>query len=120
VTHSPVRLSDLPCYERALVAAADRNLSAARNAYLECISICRAANDLPNLGFLLQGLGDVEAQAGNQHAAERYHHEAISLDPRSPLPRIFFARSLLRYVHDFEAARIEPRRRLRAVLRRAD
>jgi predicted Zn-dependent protease len=104
---SPIRLADLPSYKRAIVATGDCAFATARDAYLECISACRDANDLPNLGFLLQRLGDVEAEAGNRHAAEERHLEAISLDPRSPLPRIFFARSFLQLIHDAEAARVE-------------
>ena len=105
--HTPIRLRELPSYEKAVVAAADREYGVARVAYLECISICRDANDVHNLGFLLQNLGDVEAEAGNRELAERYHHEAIALDPNSPLPRLFYARSLFRHVHDVEAALAE-------------
>lgn len=102
--NTAIRLSELPGYRKAIIAAADRDYAVARAAYLQCISVCRNANDISNLGFLLQNLGDVEAEAGNRELAERYHQEAIALDPASPLPWLFYARSLFRHVHDAEAA----------------
>ena len=99
-----VRLSDLSSYKTAVVATGDRKFDVARAAYRECITVCRTAGDASSLGLLLQMLGDMEAEAGNLSDFERCHAEAIALDPRSPLPRFFYARSLFRYVKDVSAA----------------
>jgi predicted Zn-dependent protease len=102
-----MNLSDLPSFKRAVRAAVDADYSVARDAYLECISVCRGERDFPNVGFLLQQLADVEADSGDRDAAKRKHQEAIALDPGSPLPRIFFAQSLIRRLHDPGAAIVE-------------
>ena len=102
-----VRLSELPSYKTAVVAGIDHNFDVARAAYRECINICRAARDAGSLALLLQMLGDMEAEAGNLNEFERCHAEAIALDPRSRLPRFFYARSLFRYLKHVKAAEAE-------------
>jgi predicted Zn-dependent protease len=91
----------------AVMAAGDRRFDVARAAFCECIAVCRNENDNSHLGLLLQMLGDMEAEAGDAEAFTRCHTQALALDPQSPLPRLFYARSLLRHLKDPCAASAE-------------
>jgi len=102
-----IRLSDLPSYKTAVFAADEGQFDVARDSYRKCIATCRTAGAIGHLALLLQMLGDMEAEAGNLTEFERCHAEAISVDPKSPLPRFFYARSLFRHLRNAAAAEAE-------------
>jgi tetratricopeptide (TPR) repeat protein len=99
-----MKLSEQPEYLVAIPAATRRDFSAARENLEVLLNRAEAEGDIGTLGYLLQTLGDVEAHSGNHQRAIELHQKAISLDPNSPLPYLFYARGLFRAFGDPDAS----------------
>ncbi len=91
-----MKLSEQPEYLVAIPAAARKDYAVARENLETLLYRAEAEGDVRSLGFLLQTLGDVEAYSGDQQRATELHQKAIALDPRSPLPYLFYAQGLFR------------------------
>jgi len=91
-----MNLTGHPEYRAAIFAATRGDHVAARAGFGNLVAQARTEGDIETLGFLLHNLGEVEARAGNHDQAHLLYREAISLDPLSPQPLLFYAQSLLR------------------------
>jgi tetratricopeptide (TPR) repeat protein len=80
------------------------------------ISRARHEGDSLTMGYLLQALGDLEAQEGNMQAAHSLHREAIELDSHTPLPYLLYATGLFRAFNRSDLA-VNQIRELRVLLR---
>lgn len=91
-----MKLSEQPEYLVAIPAAASKDFSTARKNLQILLSRARGEKDSQTTGYLLQALGDVEAEAGNVEIAHSLHEEALSRDSGNPLPLLLYAKGLLR------------------------
>ena len=91
-----MKLSEQPEYLVAIPAALSRDFSTARKNLQILLSRAKGEKDTQTTGYLLQVLGDVEAEADNIEVAHSLHEEALSLDPGNPRPQLLYAKGLLR------------------------
>lgn len=97
-----MKLSQQPEYLVAVPAAVSGDFLLARQHLETLLSRVEAGDDFSSLGYVLQILGDVEANLGNSERATQLHERAIALDAQSPLPYLFYAQGLLRAFRDPE------------------
>ncbi|MCF6203218.1 MAG: hypothetical protein L3J59_06025 [Methylococcaceae bacterium] len=79
------------------------------------ISRGQSEGDMLTTGYLLQVLGDKEAEIGNIKIAHLLHRKAINLDADTPLPHLIYATGLLRAFNRPDLA-IKQIRELRSLL----
>ena len=91
-----MKLSEQPEYLVAIPAKLEGNFTLARKNLQVLVARAEDQGDIRALGYLLQTLGDCEAHDGNHQRGAELHQKAISLDPNSPMPYLFYAQGLFR------------------------
>ena len=101
--------------EYGLLPSGSEHHSTTRAQLKLLISRGQREGDTLTTGYLLQVLGDKEAEIGNIKIGHLLHRKAINLDTETPLPHLIYATGLLRAFNRPDLA-IKQVRELRSLL----